>query len=237
LDGQKDPIKAHAKVQAKKLLLGKLFPTVDLSKSSIGQINGAFDLTGEGNSVAHMLATSNGKLGLVIAGGVISNEMVEIIGLDLWEWLKFKVKGDQPTQIRCGVADFGVKNGVMVANALVLDTVDTNIGGAGTIDFRKETLDLTLNPQPKDKSPVSLRGPIHIRGTLAKPDVQLDKVKLVERGLGAVLLGIINPLLALIPLIETGPGLDSDCGRLIQKTQEPAPHRTAVGSKRGSATR
>lgn len=232
LDGQKDPIRAHAKVQAKKLLLGKLFPTVDLSKSSIGQINGAFDLTGEGNSVAHMLATSNGKLGLVIAGGEISNEMVEIIGLDLWEWLRFKVKGDEPTQIRCGVADFSVKNGVMAANALVLDTMDTNIRGTGTIDFGKETLDLTLNPQPKDISPVSLRGPIHIRGTLAKPDVQLDKVNLAKRGLGAILLGVINPLLALIPLIETGPGLDSDCGRLIQKAQEPAPHKTAVGSKR-----
>lgn len=232
LDGQKDPIRAQAKVQAKKLLLGKLFPTVDLSGSSIGQINGAFDLTGEGNSVAHMLATSNGKLGLVIAGGEISNEMVEIIGLDLWEWLRFKVKGDEPTQIRCGVADFSVKNGVMAANALVLDTMDTNIRGTGTIDFGKETLDLTLNPQPKDISPVSLRSPIHIRGTLAKPDVQLDKVNLAKRGLGAILLGVINPLLALIPLIETGPGLDSDCGRLIQKAQEPAPHKTAVGSKR-----
>ncbi|MDP1637130.1 MAG: AsmA family protein [Candidatus Nitrotoga sp.] len=232
LDGQKDPIRAQAKVQAKKLLLGKLFPTVDLSGSSIGQINGAFDLTGEGNSVAHMLATSNGKLGLVIAGGEISNEMVEIIGLDLWEWLRFKVKGDEPTQIRCGVADFSVKNGVMATNALVLDTMDTNIRGTGTIDFGKETLDLTLNPQPKDKSPVSLRGPIHIRGTLGKPEVQLDKVNLAKRGLGAILLGVINPLLALIPLIETGPGLDSDCGRLIQKAQEPAPHKTAVGSKR-----
>ncbi|RFC34990.1 MAG: AsmA protein/hypothetical protein [Candidatus Nitrotoga sp. SPKER] len=235
LDGQQDPIRAHAKVQAKKLLLSKLFPTVDLSKASIGEINGAFDISGKGNSVAHMLATSNGKLGLVIAGGEISNEMIEIIGLDLWEWLRFKMKGDQPTQIRCGVADFGVKNGVMEANALILDTVDTNIGGMGTIDFGKEMLDLTLNPQPKDKSPIALRGPIHIRGTLANPDVQLDKVKLVERGLGAVLLGIINPLLALIPLIETGPGLDSDCGRLIQKTQEPASHKTAVGAKRGSA--
>ncbi|MEO6422541.1 MAG: AsmA family protein [Candidatus Nitrotoga sp.] len=223
LDGREDPIRAHAKIQAKKLLLGKLFPTVDLSKASIGEINGAFDLTGKGNSVAHMLATSNGKLGLVIAGGEISNEMIEIIGLDLWEWLRFKVKGDQTTRIRCGVADFSVKNGVMAANALVLDTVDTNISGAGTIDFGKESLDLTLNPQPKDKSPVSLRGLIYIRGTLAKPDVQLDKVKLAGKGLGAVLLGIVNPLLALIPLIETGPGLDSDCGRLIKKTKKPAP--------------
>ena len=161
--------------------------------------------------------------------------MIEIIGLDLWEWLRFEVKGDQPTRIRCGVADFSIKNGVMAANALVLDTVDTNIGGTGTIDFGKETLDLTLNPQPKDKSLVSFRGPIHIRGTLAKPEVQLDKVKMAERGLGAVLLGIVNPLLALIPLIETGPGLDSDCGRLIQNAQKPAPHKTAVGSRHGPA--
>ena len=183
-----------------------------------------------------MLATSNGKLGLVIAGGEISNEMIEIIGLDLWEWLRFKVKGDQPTQIRCGVADFSVNNGVMAVNALVLDTVDTNIGGTGTIDFGKETLDLTLNPQPKDKSLVSFRGPIHIRGTLANPDVQLDKVSLAKRGLGAVLLGIVNPLLALIPLIETGPGLDSDCGRLIQKAKESVPHKTVVGSGHGPAS-
>jgi uncharacterized protein involved in outer membrane biogenesis len=160
--------------------------------------------------------------------------MVEIVGLDLWEWLKFKAKGDQPTRIRCGVADFSVENGLMRTNALVLDTVDTNIGGAGTIDFGTESLDLTLNPQPKDMSLVSFRGPIHIRGTLAKPEVKLDKANLTKRGVGAIVLGAINPLLALIPLIETGPGKNSDCGRLIQKAHEPA-HKAEAGSTHGSA--
>jgi hypothetical protein len=30
-----------------------------------------------------------------------------------------------------------------------------------------------------------------------------------------VLLAAINPVLALLPFIETGPGKDSDCGKLI----------------------
>jgi AsmA protein len=29
----------------------------------------------------------------------------------------------------------------------------------------------------------------------------------------------VNPLLALAPLIETGPGKDSDCARLLQRAQ------------------
>ncbi len=235
LDGQKDPIRARAKVQAKKLHLNKLFPTVDLSKTSVGQIDGTFELAGRGNSVAHMLATADGKVGLVIAGGEISNQMMEIVGLDLWEWFGFKVKGDQPTTIRCGVADFGVKSGVMQVNALVLDTEDTNVSGSGSIDLRQETLALTLNPQPKDKSPISLRGPIHIRGTLAKPAVQIGKGRIAARGLGAIALAIINPLLAIIPLIETGPGLDSDCGQLIRAAQEPARPPKPSGRTRAAA--
>lgn len=222
LDGRHDPIRAHAKVRAKKLALNKLFPTVDLTRTSVGQVDGEIDLAGNGNSVAHMLATADGKVGLVIAGGEISTMMMEIVGLDLWAYLNVKTKGDEPTVIRCGVADFGVKGGVMEVNALVLDTVNTNVGGTGSIDLRNERLALTLNPQPKHKSPVALRGPIHIAGTLAKPDVKLDKPTIAARGLGSLVLGIVNPLLAVIPLIETGPGMDSDCGKLIRDARQPA---------------
>ena len=237
LDGRKNPIRAHAKVRAKKLALNKLFPTVDLTRTSVGQIDGEFDLAGNGNSVAHMLAAADGKVGLVIAGGEISNAMMEIVGLDVWEYLSFKVKGDKPTVIRCGVADFGVKGGVMQVNALVLDTVDTNVGGTGSIDLRNETLALTLHPQPKDKSPVALRGPIRIGGTLANPDVQVDKGRIAARSLGAIALAIVNPLLAIIPLIETGPGLDSDCGQLIRAAQQPAAKAAPATQPRASQQR
>ena len=235
LDGRKNPMPAQAKVHARKLMLGKLMPTVDLSKASVGRIDGAVELAGQGNSVARMLATADGKVGLVIAGGEISNQMMEIVGLDLWEWFTFKMKGDKNTTIRCGVADFGLKRGVMEVNALVLDTADTIVTGRGSVDLGKEAIALTLTPQPKDKSPLVLRGPLHIGGTFANPAVRIDKGLIAARGLGAIALGIVNPLLAIIPLIETGPGKDSDCAKLIGGAQQSA--QAAAGTRTRASTR
>lgn len=216
LDGRKDPIAAHAKVKAHKILIAKLFPTVKLSKASIGQINGEFDLSGNGNSVRRMLATSSGTLGLVVAGGEISRLMMEMIGLHLWEILELKVTGDELVKLRCAVADFDVKEGVMNSRALIFDTEITTIIGTGTIDLGQEKLDLTLNQRTKDTSPVALRSPIHVRGSFARPEAGVDKGRVAARALGATLLGMVNPLLALIPLIDAGPGQDSDCGQLVR---------------------
>ena len=217
LDGQRSPIAARANVRATKLELPKLFPTLELAKTSIGRIDGHVELAGKGDSVGKMLGTSNGKAGVVMGSGEVSNLMMEFAGLDLYEIVKFKLRGDRVIKIRCGVADFGVNRGVMQTNALVLDTEDTIVRGAGTIDLRTEKIALTLKPEPKDKSPIVLRGPLHVNGTLAKAKVSVDSGTIAARGLGALLLGFVNPLLAVVPLIETGPGKDSDCAQLIQQ--------------------
>jgi AsmA protein len=215
LDGRTLPIQARAQVRARKVLLAQLFPTIDLSKSSIGQVNGEFDLTGSGNSVGHMLASASGKLGLVVAGGQISKLLMEKAGLHLWEILSLNLSGDRLVKLRCAVADFNVKRGVMQTEALVFDTQVTTLIGTGTIDLAQEQLDITLNPKTKNTSPVALRSPIYLRGSFAKPRVEIDKVRVTARAVGAVVLGAINPLLALIPLIDAGPGKDSDCAQLV----------------------
>lgn len=216
LDGRKNPIQARAQVRARKMLLARLFPTVDLNKTSIGQVNGEFDLVGQGNSVRHMLASANGNVGLVVSNGEISKLMMEKIGLHLWEILELKMTGDRLVKLRCGVADFNVKQGNMHADALVFDTEVTTIIGTGSINLAQETLDLTLNQKTKNTSPLALRAPIYIRGSFAAPEVQVDKGRMAARGLGAIVLGMINPLLAVIPLIDPGPGKDSDCGQLVR---------------------
>jgi AsmA protein len=216
LDGRKDPIEATAQLRARKVLLAKLFPTVELNKNSVGQINGEFNLWGKGNSVRGMLASSNGKMGLVVRGGEISKLMMEKAGLHLWEILALKVTGDKLVKLRCGVADFDVKDGTMYAEALVFDTEVTTLVGTGSIDLGQEKLDLALNQKTKNTSPVALRSPIYVRGSFANPEVTVDKTRVAMRALGAIALGVANPLLALIPLIDAGPGSDSDCRQLVR---------------------
>ena len=103
----------------------------------------------------------------------------------------------------------------MHADALIFDTEVTTIVGTGSIDLGQEKLDLTLNQKTKRTSPVALRSPIYVRGSFARPDVQVDKRRVAARALGAIALGTVNPLLVLIPLIDAGPGKDSDCGQLV----------------------
>ena len=42
-----------------------------------------------------VLEFADGRVSLVVNGGRISNFIIEAVGLDLWEMLKFKVGGDQ----------------------------------------------------------------------------------------------------------------------------------------------
>lgn len=219
LNGQRDPIHADIHLGASKIKLNKLFPNIQLTKTSIGQIHGDLKLTGNGNAMDQMLGRANGKVAFVVDGGEISKLMLETIGLHLWEMLQLKITGDEVIKINCAIADFNVKQGIMRTNAFVLDTQITTITGQGTIDLGQERLHLDLQPHTKVFSPLALRSPIYIRGNFAKPEASVDKAKIALRGAGALLLGAINPLLSLIPLIDSGPGKNSECGRMIREAQ------------------
>lgn len=212
LDARKDLIATSADVRVRGLELPKLFPDAKLTQDSTGKISGRIDLDGKGNSVAMMLASSDGDVGLVMGRGRISNLLLEYAGLDIAESLKFLLGKDHVVPIRCAYADFGVKDGLMTSRQLAFDTTDTAILGDGTINLDDETLDLTLKPRPKDRSWLSLRSPLVVGGTFADPSFRPDAKALTLRGGVALALGSLAPPAALLALFERGPGEDLDCG-------------------------
>jgi len=221
LDATKNPIAARANISVQKARIARLFPTNALLSKSTGQVGVSAKLEGRGNSVAALMASANGNLGLASTGGEISNLLVELVGLDAGQALGYWLGKDKPTPLRCAVTTFRMERGVAVSELLVLDTVDTMIDGEGVANFRNETLDFTFRPHPKDKSILAARSPLHIKGTFGKPSPSVDAKALAARGGAAVLLGLITPLAALIPLIEPGTGTDADCQGLLKEV-EPA---------------
>lgn len=232
LDGQKDPIAATTNLRVRDLSLPKLMPTIKEGEASIGDINGLIQLAGSGDSVAEMLGSSNGKVGIYLDGGKISRFMMELVAMDLWGAARVKMKGDQPVDIRCAIADFGVKDGLMNTNAFVFDTQVVNVEGTGNINLKNESMDLTLNPHPKDKSIASLNSPLYIRGTFSAPKVAPDWKRLGTKSIGALAMGVINPLLAVLPLIKEGKDKDSPCGALIAEATKSA-KQSAQDAKAG----
>lgn len=216
LDGSASPIRASTDLKARKIQLAKLFPKLESAKTSVGLVNGDVELSGRGNNVASMLGGSNGRLALVLNEGEISRFMMEAVGLHILEMLQIKLTGDRNIKIHCGIVDMGVNQGVMQSRVMMLDTDVTRLTASGNINMRNETLDLTLTQKSKKFSLIALRPPIHVKGSFTQPKASVDKGTLATRGLGAVVLGAVNPLLALIPLVETGKKQNSECDRLIR---------------------
>ena len=238
LDGNKEPMRSELKMRVQNLQLAKLFPTVKQTQGSIGDLDGLIELAGNGDSVGKMLGSSNGKIGVYMDEGKISRFLMELVALDLWDVARLKMKGDEPIDIRCAIADFAVKDGVASANGLVFDTAVVNVSGGGTINLKTEEMNLELKPQPKDRSIASLRSPLYLRGTFGQPQVGPDMGRLAARGGGSLLMGILNPLLAILPLLEEGKGKDSNCAQLIAQaaaSSKPGGKKTAATSSGRSA--
>lgn len=225
IDARNPQLDVASRLEFRSLQLDKLFPRSELMRTSAGTIGGRADLKGQGNTIADIAATSDGRFGLAMREGRVSNMLLELVGLDGGEIVRFLFRGDKTVKLRCAVADFDVNGGVMHAKSAVVDTTDTNILVQGQADLRNETLDFTLQPLPKDFSLLSLRSPLHIKGRLKDPDLSLDRQALVKTGAAALLGALVAPVAALIPLIETGPGKNADCGQLVAAV-EGAPRRS-----------
>ena len=74
------------------------------------------------------------------------------------------------------------------------------------------------------------RSPIYLRGSFANPVLDVDKGRVALRAAGAIVLGFVNPLLVLLPLIDAGPGKDSDCAQLVRDAKALP---DAPGNKKG----
>lgn len=221
-------IAATAKVSARHIQLKQLFPTIEQMQATVGQVNGDAQLSATGTSVAALLGSSNGEVKALVNQGTINKMLLEMMGLNVGNIVLTKLFGDKPVQLNCLAADFDVNKGVMQSQVLVLDTAEAIVRVNGNINLANEQMDLTIRPETKALRLFTLRAPLYVRGPFSKPDVSVDKgVLALKAGGAAVLAAAAAPVAALIPLINTGPGESSECGRLValakEKPTAPAP--------------
>lgn len=169
-----------------------------------GKLDALVKVKGRGRSAAEILASLDGDLRMHMRDASISHLAIEAAGLDVAEALGMLVKGDDALPIQCNVVDLDIVKGVARPKVFVVNTKDSTFWIDGTVSLRDESLDLRAIVSPKDFSPLTLRTPIHVRGTLGQPAVSVELGKLAGKVGAAALLALLNPLAAIIPFIDTG---------------------------------
>lgn len=186
-----------------------------------GALSGRVRLTGHGAAVREAAANANGAVSLVIPSGEVREAFAELTGINVTRGLGLLLTDDQSKiGIRCGVADFQVRNGVLNAQSIVVDTETMLISGRGTVSLRDETMNLRIEGEAKEPRLVSISAPITIGGRLRSPSIGVEADDaLGQGGLAAALGSLVAPLAAVLPFIDADLAEDANCAGLMAEAR------------------
>ena len=192
-------MQGRADIQARRLKLKELMPDVELMQKTLGEMNGDAELRGSGNSVAALLGNSNGNLKLLMNDGLVSRNLMEIVGLNVGNYIV----------------------GVARPQVFAFDTENALINVTGTASFASEQLDLTIDPESKGIRIITLRSPLYVRGTFKNPQAGVKAGPLIARGaVAAALATLVTPAAALLALISPSEGEANQCRTILSQMKK-----------------
>ena len=184
---------------------------------------GRAKLHGVGKSMHQAASTADGSFALVAPSGQMKESMAELMGVDVTKALGLLWSKKQSTvNVRCAVASFQARNGVMTADQLVFDTEPVQVRGGGTVDLRNETLDLKVKGKPKEFRLVRLIVPVRLQGRIRSPQIHPESGTAIGQvGVAAALGTLLAPLATILPFVDNGLAKDANCGALMQDAPAP----------------
>jgi uncharacterized protein involved in outer membrane biogenesis len=148
LDGGKQPLVAAASVTADRIEVGRVLAGLGLTELIEGQWVLRAELRGPGPAPHDWAATAAGHVRLLMNDVQMGKELMAQLAGGLRQLAGSLAGGQsgQATRVRCVVVDVPVEGGVARPD-LILDTDYTTLVAHGTVDLRRDRVDLTLTPR------------------------------------------------------------------------------------------
>lgn len=184
-----------------------------------GLVVGRARLSGQGDSVHKAFSTADGEVTLVAPGGEIRKSIAELMGVNVIKGLGLLNKKDT-TALRCGVARFETRDGVMRADQIVLDTGPVILKGEGRVNLATERMDLKLQGHDKKFRLGRVLVPVSVKGPILEPKLGVNPGPALAQGGVAVTLGsLLSPLAAILPFVDPGLAKDANCAALMTEAR------------------
>lgn len=184
-----------------------------------GTIKARVKMKGVGNTVRDSLATSNGRIAVIMPKGTFWARNIQLSELDGGVYVQrlLQKRLQDPVDINCGLIAFTVRDGIAAADPILVDSRKNVLAGKGGFSFRNEALDLALRADSKKFSLLSGQAPIGIKGYFAQPGIDVISPQLLTRaGVGLGIVTLVNPLAGILAFVDFGDAKAAACGPILQ---------------------
>jgi AsmA family protein len=173
--------------QAQNLELGALLAAAGVKRElQGGKTEVKADVSARGASPRQWASSASGNV-LAVAGPatVVTPKGTTDVALDrLLEAINPFRGVDATTDLRCAVVRLPLKDGVAtIDRSIAVETSKVGATASGTLDFRTETLDLSIKPQVRQGVAIAVPQVaelVHFRGPLRSPSVGIDATATAE---------------------------------------------------------
>lgn len=169
-----------------------------------GQLFASARFTTAGSSPYDWTRGLDGGLALAVEQGSISLLAIEALGLHVTGTALAWLRDNPLTELHCLIGVIDIEQGVMDVQQFLISTPTANVVMDGEVDLREEHLDLKLESHSKDLNVIATGSPIGISGKLDDIGIDVLSGELAARVGGAALLAAAAPVLALLPMTQTG---------------------------------
>jgi AsmA family protein len=203
---QKNTADVDLNMDIKQMDIGEMLKKLQITKDVDGILDIDVHFIGRGNSVAAIMAGSNGKVVATLGQGKIPMGYLNYISADIGSSFMnlinpFNKKIDH-AKINCAVCDFHIHNGIAKSKVIIIDDPQLTLFSQGTVNLKTEALDFHIETKPKKgigtketgKLSISLSKitkPFKLSGTLTHPALGIDLMSTATT-IGAALLGPVG---------------------------------------------
>jgi hypothetical protein len=197
--------------------LQNILPVRDGAPVASGIVDGRARLHGVGASVHAAASNATGTVDFAVPHGEIRQAFAELMGINVGKGLSLLLaKNPKKTDLRCAVADFDVRGGVMSARNITIDTGVVVSQGQGTVNLNTETLNLRLQGKSKKPRLLKLWAPVLVKGSLSHPKLGVEGSSVAaQAGVVGALATLVHPLAAVLALATPGGAKDVNCAALL----------------------
>jgi uncharacterized protein involved in outer membrane biogenesis len=199
-----------------------------------GMMTARVKMRGVGDSLRKSLATSSGRIAIILPKGTFWTQYIQLSEFDLGVFFQrlLQDKLKKPVQVNCGLIGFTVRDGIAAADPILIDTDKNVMTAKGGFSFRDESLSLAFRADGKKFSLFSGQSPVGIGGYFAKPQMQIITPQLLARGGAGLALGLVaSPVAAIIAFVDPGDAKSAACGPILSGAKASA-QRTTKGEAR-----